>query len=271
MPSDFSLTPRFSGVGARRPGLNRFSGFLIAAVILFCTFAFNLRAQKQVAPPPATLSPEESAAQGRALANEILNGKPTENTTSTGVMTIRNARNRRRQFPVKFQIFVTPTNWISSYDAGDTAVTVFHDGSQPNRYEFRAPDGKIMTLSGNQAMYPFAGSDFWLADLGLEFFHWPDQRVTRKEMKRTRACQVLESINPNPAPGTYSRVKSWIDNESHGIVMAEAYDSRGDLIKRFIPKHFEKIHGQWQLQEMEIDNTQTGSSTRVDFNLNEPQ
>ena len=258
MPSDLSLTPRFSG-------------FLSAAVILFCTVAFNLPAQKQIAPAPETLSPEESAAQGRALANEILAGKPTEDATTTGVMTIRDAKNKRTQFPVKFQIIVTPTNWISGYDTGITGTTVFHDDSQPNRYEFHAPSGKIVMLSGNQAMYPFAGSDFWLADLGLEFFHWPDQRVIKKEMKRSRACQVLESINPQPARGAYSRVVSWIDNESHGIVMADAYDSEGRLLKHFIPRKVEKVHGQWQLQEMEIDNAQTDSSTRVDFNLDTPQ
>jgi YD repeat-containing protein len=87
-------------------------------------------------------------------------------------------------------------------------------------------------------------------------------------MKRSRSCKVLESINPHPASGAYSRVVSWIDNESDGIVMAQAYDSEGKLLKEFIPKKVKKIEGQWQLEEMEIDNDQTGSSTRVDFDLN---
>jgi len=114
---------------------------------------------------------------------------------------------------------------------------------------------------------PFEGSDFSIADLGLEFFHWPEQRLAKKEMKRSRSCMVLESINPQPAPGTYSRVVSWVDNESHGIVMAQAYDAQGKEVKEFIPKKVKKVEGQWQLQEMEIDNDQTGSSTRVDFDL----
>ena len=241
---------------------------------LFCVFAFDLHAQKQVAPPPETLSPEEAAKQGRALVDEILEQKPSENTTNTGVMTIRDAKGKRTKVPIKFSVFATPTSWSSTYEteAGSPyAITVIHDDSRPNQYQPHAPDAKFTSLSGNQIMSPFAGSDFWIADLGLEFFHWPDQRVTKKEMKRSRACQVLESINPSPGPGTYSRVKSWIDNESHGILMAEAYDSQGKLLKQFIPKHVEKVQGQWQVQEMEIDNAQTGSSTRVDFNLDAPQ
>jgi hypothetical protein len=122
-------------------------------------------------------------------------------------------------------------------------------------------------LSEKAIWDPFAGSDFSFADLGLEFFHWPEQHLIKKEMKRSRACNVLESVNPHPVPNGYSRVISWIDNESDGIVMADAYDAQGKLLKEFIPKKVKKIEGQWQLEEMEIDNDQAGSSTRVDFDL----
>ena len=118
-------------------------------------------------------------------------------------------------------------------------------------------------------MSPFAGSDFWIADLGLEFFHWPEQKILKPyEMRRGRACHVLESTNPNPSPNGYSRVVSWIDNETLGIVQAEAYDAKGELLKEFYPKSFKKVNGQWELQEMEIRNDRTGSRTRLEFELN---
>jgi len=113
----------------------------------------------------------------------------------------------------------------------------------------------------------FANSDFWVCDLGLEFFHWPAQKVLKKEIKRSRGCTVLESTNPNPATNSYSRVVSWIDSESGGIVQAEAYDFNGKLLKEFAPKSFKKVNGQWELQEMQINNVQTGSRTRLDFDL----
>jgi YD repeat-containing protein len=150
-------------------------------------------------------------------------------------------------------------------------VTVLHDGANASQYRVAiARQGRDFTATGQQLMMPFAGSDFAIADLGLEFFHWPEQDLTKKEMKRSRSCKVLESKNFHPTPGGYSRVVSWIDNESDGIVMAQAYDLQGKLLKQFIPKKVEKVNGQWQLQEMEIDNAQTGSSTRVDFDLNKP-
>ena len=118
-------------------------------------------------------------------------------------------------------------------------------------------------------MTPFAHSDFWLCDLGLEFFHWPAQKVLPKttNLKRGRAYTLLESTNPNPATNGYSRVRSWIDKETGGILEAEAYDAAGKLLKEFEPKSFKKVNGQWELQDMEIYNDQTRSRTRIEFDL----
>ncbi len=169
----------------------------------------------------------------------------------------------------------TPTsNSLASIE-----LRVLHQNGQPNSYCFlklhstsliqrlAPPTDAVPTLNENQIMSPFADSDFWIADLGLEFFHWPDQKVLRHEDKRTRACAVLESTNSNPSSGGYSRVDSWIDNETLGIVHAEAYDANGKLLKVFDPKSFKKVNGQWELQDMEIRNAQTKSRTSIKFDL----
>ena len=124
-------------------------------------------------------------------------------------------------------------------------------------------------ISGSALFEPFCDSDFWVCDLGLEFFHWPAQKILKKEFRRNCSCAVLESTNPNPSPNGYSRVVSWIDEESLGIVMAEAYDAQGKLLKEFYPKDVKKVNGQWQVQSMQIENVQTGSRTRLEFDLKE--
>ena len=84
---------------------------------------------------------------------------------------------------------------------------------------------------------------------------------------------VLESTNPNLSssnavpPIRYSRVVSWIDEESLGIVDAYAYDANGKKLKNFYPKNFEKVDGQYQVQSMVMENFQTGSRTRLEFDL----
>ncbi|MEK7707281.1 MAG: outer membrane lipoprotein-sorting protein [Verrucomicrobiota bacterium] len=220
--------------------------------------------------------------EGRDLARLLLEQRPTENFTNASVLKIRDAKGKRIEIPVECKTIVTETNWQSIYKAtlndnsnapGAVKLTVLHDGLKPNQYEVVESFGlvdtmnRVKSLLGTATMIAFVHSDFWVADLGLEFFHWPAQKVLKHEMRRGQACKVLESRNPVPSTNGYSRVVSWIDNDSGGIVHAEAFDAKGKLLKEFNPKEFKKVNGQWQLQEMEIRNVQTGSRTRLEFDL----
>ncbi len=215
--------------------------------------------------------------EGRQLAQQLRQLKPAENSSLAGVLKIFPGRGRRIEVPVQTRTSVTATNWQIVYSASGTnrensmSVTIMRAGDQPNEYRVTQSNqpgcGTDSVLKGGQTMSPFAGSDFWLADLGLEFFHWPVQRLWKKELRSGQSCSVLESRNPNPIPGGYARVVSWIDIDTGGIVYAEAYDQKGDRLKRFEPKALKKVNGQWQLQEMQIRNLKTGSRTAIEFNL----
>lgn len=211
----------------------------------------------------------------------MLAQRPEQDWTNSGVLTIRQLGGRQRVIPVRFQTLVTSSNWLSIYDAvapDETAnterLTVIHSDGQPNQYLLAEPPSSSLTnavprkLTGHTAMVPFAGSDFWAADLGLEFLHWPQQRILKREMRRGQPCEVLESIDPDPAAGGYARVVSWLDSESpHGIIHADAYDAHGDVMKQFAPKKLKKIQGQYQLEAMEIGNEKAGTRTVIELNL----
>lgn len=256
--------------------------FILHPSSLFLSLCLCAAQPKSGLRPEPRLSPQAAEIEGRQLAADLLVQKPTSSSTNSGVMSFRQPNAQRRQANVVFAVVLTTTNWMNLYradrgDAGQSVeLTIIHSDNQPNQYLLRKgaqaadPNAPALKLTGNQTMVPFAGSDFWIADLGLEFFHWPKQLLIKDEMRRGRACHMLEAINPKPAPGAYSKVDSWIDNETGGIVHAEAYDDSAKLLKEFDPKKFEKINGQWQLEGMEIRNIQTGSRTRIDFNLNVP-
>jgi hypothetical protein len=255
---------------------------VMAAMLLF--FAFCVTAQ-------TTNALSDAEIQGRQLAQKLLDEQPTENFTNSGVFQIRSAQGVRSEVPMKCKVITTSTNsnWASIYEAGATnqAVTllVIHAKDLPNEYFCRTNSVEavpILTdipylgdlfrsheLTGAGLMIPFANSDFWIADLGLEFLHWPGQKILRGDTARGRLCKVLESTNPNPSTNGYSRVLCWVDNETLGIVEAKAYDARGKLLKEFYPKDFQKdkVSGQWQVGSMEIDNVQTGSRTTLKFDL----
>jgi hypothetical protein len=224
--------------------------------------------------------------QGRQLAQQLLGQCPAENFTNTGVMIIRDAKGNRAEFLLTCKIITAPTNWMSIYETAKTnsngfasgaRLKIVHADNQPdvytwnNSYSFDSTPvasgmGEVK-WSGTQWTHPFPGSDFWAVDLGLEFFHWPQQKLLKKVVRSSRGCSVLESMNPDPATNGYSRVVSWIDSESGGIIHAEAYDAKGKLLKEYDTKKLRKVNGQWQLEEMEIRNVQTGSRTRLEFDL----
>lgn len=235
----------------------------IALALGAVLFAFGARAAD-----PIVLSPEEGAKQGKALAAEILAQSPVQN--SRGVLKIKDAKGKRIEVPVVFQSSLNHSNWKASYHAqgdddhaallvverADNQPVVFHSGRSP---------GEVKPIRAADVMKPFAGSDFWIADLGLEFLQWPQQRVLRKEIRRGQSCDVLESINPNPVPGGYKRVLSWVDIDSGGIMNAEAFDVKGKRIKEFAVKKIRKVEGHWQLQEIEMYNSQAKSTTVMVF------
>jgi len=293
------LLPRISDIGSLSASGFRTSDFsrpalvlgkyrplgLLCCALLLLVFAtsFACFGQRANDPRPAPLDPVLAEKDARALVAEMLAAKPEQNTTDTGKMRIRDDADKERETPVRFEITATPTNWISVYTTlpsasgrSGTKLTVTHSGEGPNRYELFDPSisgatnavAKVLTPA--QIMAPFAGSDFWIADLGLEFLHWPRQRLLeRNVIKVHKACHKLESINPAPVPGGYARVESWIMIESpHGIMHADAYDAQRNVLKHFEPKTVAKVEGEYQLKEMAMRKP-NGSRTVIEFDLSQ--
>lgn len=205
---------------------------------------------------------------GRELITQLQRANPEASFTNSGTLFIKAKRQPSVKVAYTCRVIVTSTNWTSYYSAvrGTNAFPGFsveHRPSEPNI--FRDDAGNV--ISDSQLDVAFAGSDFWRSDLGLEYFHWPEQRVLKWEMKSHVGCQVLESRNPTPRPTGYARVLSWIHDESRGIVRAEAYDTQGILLKEFRPTELEKVNGRQELKEMVIENVKTESVTRLVFDL----
>lgn len=252
-------------------------GFRSCPVILLvlCPLLCYAQPKSDLAPAPP-LDPSEGERQARALVAHLLEQKPEHPSTNNGVLKIRDADGNQREVPTRFDIVPRTGNWLNVYETVQGAnsehvkLTIVHSDAQSNQYSLSG--GRAESRKLNDLMVPFAGSDFWITDLGLEFLHWPQQRIVRKQMRKGLSCDVLQSLNPKPKEGGYSRVVSWIAinrPEDIVIVHAEAFDSRDKLLKEFDPKKVEKINGLWQLEEMEIRNRQAGTRTRIDFNLGE--
>jgi hypothetical protein len=234
-----------------------------------------MAASLPAATPVVSPSPASAEAEGAALARDLRTAPPPENLAVDGRLRLRAANGQRINVPFRYRVVTGNGTWqfvyeTSAAEAGPGRKLVVTCGPElPPRYLLTsATNDPGHTLSGEEAMIPFAGSDFWLADLGLDFLHWPEQRIdrnTRLTMRKGRACKVLESVNPRPGAIGYTRVRSWVDLKTQGILIAEAYDGNRKLFKEFEVGGFTKVEGQWELKNMEMRNLRSDTRTVLEF------
>ena len=234
-----------------------------AAGLMACLVGIALHA----ATPPPLNDPVE----GAQLAQEMRSVQPTENIEFSGVMKIARPGADEQVLPLRTKVVVvSDTSWKSIYEArlpngGLELLTIQHARGQSPIYELRRGDAVDAKVETNGAT-AFAGSEFTLFDLGLGFIHWPTHVLYTREMRKGAGCDVLES---RPAgPGLYSKLRSWIAQQSRaqgqpGLVMAEAYDKNGKLLKEFEVNGFAK----GQVTAMELRNRQTKARTRLQFDF----
>jgi hypothetical protein len=231
-------------------------------------------------PSPTAVPLPESESLGQALAERIRSAEPEENSEIHGTLIIR--RNKQvTRVPVVCRVILKGAAWATIYETSATAdigaekLVVTHNTNGSNEYSYARASGPG-EAAGKPAPVPaadtdmeLAGSDFSLADLGLEFLHWPQQERLPDETRLGQACFVLESRNP--AGRQVVRVRSDIDQESGGLLIATGYDTNSRAIKDFSlsGSSFKKVNGHWRLEKMEIRNHKLKSQTELKFDINE--
>jgi hypothetical protein len=199
--------------------------------------------------------------EGVRLAASLRAASPLKASTNTAVLKIRTPEGRR-QVPIRVVTEPREARWTVRYattgPGPEEVLTVTHTTNAAPVFERR--------LSGTNAPArsdtAFAGSDFCLGDLGLEFLHWPRQRVVGRELSAGQWCRVLESASLSPE-GPAS-VRSWID-ERHGVILnAEAYDARQVRLKYFAVTNFREVDDQWMFGLSIVDDRK-GTKTELTY------
>jgi hypothetical protein len=247
--------------------------YTIWATILLCCFV-------------ATAAERPSAdqiAEGQKLSQQLRQALPPEGESEVhGTLII--SHDGKRHVPVVCRTIVRGGVWQTIYESKGSdgipaeRLVITRSPGGRNQYAFSraasvgAPAPEPKPISTEQAYVPFAQSDFWLSDLGMEFIFWPQQARLKGQLRLSRDCYVLQSENQS-APQII-RIKSFIDKESvsqgtAGILVAEGFDARNKLVKEFSlhGSSFKKVNGQLKLERMEIRNAKSRSQTVLKFDL----
>ena len=201
---------------------------------------------------------------GEDLAVSIRNAIPSENILIEASMEVTQKNRKRIQTALTIE-----TKLLGQ----DEFLTTYKTKLESNRmvWQIRRKVGMQNAYSckpeeNSNIHVGIAGSSFTLADLGLEFLHWPRQKTIKKQRRKSRLCNVLESKPMKSIKEKYSRVLSWVDEKSGAIIAADFFDINGEILKRFTVKGLTKKNGQWQVDELEMRDLNEGSKSRLKLN-----
>ncbi len=222
--------------------------------------------------------PADSLAAGQALAQELRTAGPDEDSEVHGTLIIHGGK-VTTQVPVVCRVVVKDGSWETIYETSATTnigaekLIVIHSTNGPNQYLYAraaqpgSPLPEPASIKPADTDIPFAGSDFSLSDLGLQFLFWPQQQRFPDETRLGQACYVLESRNPGATNSV--KIRSDIDQETSGLLIATAYDSGGHEVKVFSlsSSGFKKVNGRWVLEKMDIRDKKKHSQTELKFDI----
>lgn len=212
----------------------------------------------------------QAIVDGPLLAAEARSVEPAGEFRYTGLMTLKRAGRVVRVLPVVCDLKRQGKAWRETYRLGTNAqaetLVVLQEPGQTNQY-LLATNGQPQPwpLLPSQAERPLAESDFCVSDLGREYLFWPGQTVLRAEMRKSRACRVLQSTPA--ATNTYSRVLSWVDVDTSGVIMAESYGPSGDLVKEFEVRGLFHDREVWHPKELLVSHPRQNTRTLLEFDF----
>ena len=235
--------------------INRF----ICILLTTCSFLVDLTNAHAV-----------SIIDGKELALSIRDSIPPENIFLEASMEVTLKDQKRINTPLIIETkLIGQGEFLTTYktksEKNRTIWQVRRKTGSPNIYSVELKDNDDPAKSGN-IYIGLARSSFTLADFGLDFLHWPIQKTIKKQRRKSRLCNVLESRPKKVINGNYSRVLSWVDEKSGAILAADFFDLNGKILKRFSVKGLTKKNGQWQVDELEMKNLQEGSKSRLKIN-----
>jgi len=151
-------------------------------------------------------------------------------------------------------------------------LTVIRAEGKAPRLDYQ--QGNPLTPSELPGMFePIRGTDLSWTDLTLAFLRWRGGETVGRDTFKGQPCLLVDLPAPTGAgedlSSRYARVRVWVHERLRMIVQAEAYDEKGDLVRRLGIKSLRKIDDRWMIKDMEVESFPPAHKTR--FRVREVQ
>ncbi len=197
------------------------------------------------------------ALSAQAVLDEVLARLPLEPLNVTGSLVVR----RRRGVVERELAFDMFLHWGAEPPAARYVIrdavgqqletlSVTHEAAGP-RFEYQA-GGRSQDATPDMLSSRIQRTDISWTDLTLSFLWWPGGVILGTEPVRGRTCYIVEVPSPGGVTAAYAKVRMWIDTSLFMLLEAEAYNEKGDPVRRLWVRSFKKINERWMIREMEI-------------------
>ena len=152
--------------------------------------------------------------------------------------------------PLKLKTGSREMIYLFGREEPQVKVSFFSDA--PEIYTRKDDEAKWTRLPVVAWDRPILGSDITYRDLALDFLTWPEVRLVGRANAKTLPAFVLETVNPAGSDSPISKVRYWVSSEHFVLVQAEAYNSHGEVIRRFDVNGVQRFGDFWTIKELRI-------------------
>ncbi|WP_319560792.1 outer membrane lipoprotein-sorting protein [Marispirochaeta sp.] len=210
---------------------------------------------------------------GMEVMENVYNRPVGEAMSAELLMTITNSRGSTRERSIvqygldagdadkKIMFFAAPA------DVRDTSFMTWSwdDGRDDEQWIYLPALRRVKRISSDSKNDSFMGSDFTYDDLGDRHPSEDSHKIIGEESLKGEECYVIEST-PVKKGDAFSKTVSWIIKDKWLGLQKEFHDKRGDVYKVLSIDKFEKIDGYWVVTDMLMEDSDRGSSTRIEMN-----
>jgi outer membrane lipoprotein-sorting protein len=110
---------------------------------------------------------------------------------------------------------------------------------------------KSRLIAGSQLPERVRGTDLSYEDLSLHFLYWANPKVEGEQTVKGFSCWII-LVQHIGRDSNYTSVRMWITKEGNGLLRAEAFNSKGKLVKRFEVISGQKVEDKWIPKQVRI-------------------
>lgn len=213
-------------------------------------------------------APAKVSLSGTELAQRVHDREKGDDSVSQGVMELvsEGGRKRTRELTVYSKDYGGLQKTLIRFDSpadieGTGFLSTEKEDGETEQFLYLPSLRRTRRIVSSQKSRSFVNSDFSYEDMERRPVENSDHRITGEDKIGNMPCWVLETRPKAKANSQYSLIKSWITKGIDVPIVAEYYDRKGNLIKKYRVGKLENIQDIWTETDLVMEDLSKGHKT----------